>query len=175
MTFGPESPYFSTDDDLVEILQRVHGFKPEDAQWVKKMLEYHPDEAKKILAEEGYPNGFQTVMMLAAADVDKYSIIAGYWEKIGVDLSLNVKEALSIRHFLLPDSSRRSLPVLMAVIPGRRDGHSSNQVVRLTVQRLTTRWLMVPTNGLTLFTVTFQHGAKSSRRPSLTSFNWAGG
>jgi len=61
----------------------------------RKLFEYHPDEAKQLLAEAGYPNGFKTEAICYAAHpyhVDLLSIIKDYWAKIGVDLKIDIKE-----------------------------------------------------------------------------------
>jgi peptide/nickel transport system substrate-binding protein len=58
----------------------------------RKLFEYHPDEARQLLAEAGYPDGFKTSIVLTAANVDMMSIIKDYWADVGVELELIVKE-----------------------------------------------------------------------------------
>lgn len=89
------STYYTTFDQKVEMLQKVFGMKPEEAAWAKKAWEYHPDEAKKILAEEGYPNGFKTKTVIQPKDVDLLSIYASYWEKVGVQLEFDVRDSVT--------------------------------------------------------------------------------
>lgn len=63
---------------------------------VKEMFTYNPDEAKQLLAEAGYPNGFKTSIIYTASNSDQsnyFSIIKGMWAKVGVDLSLDPRDA----------------------------------------------------------------------------------
>jgi len=58
----------------------------------REVYEYHPDTAKQLLAEAGYPNGFKTSVVCYQAQVDLLSVVKDYWSRIGVDLELDVKE-----------------------------------------------------------------------------------
>ncbi len=56
---------------------------------LKKPLPYDPAKAKALLAEAGYPNGFETTMNLTAWPgrgflPDVGEAVATYWEKIGI-------------------------------------------------------------------------------------------
>ncbi|MBI2980063.1 MAG: ABC transporter substrate-binding protein [Chloroflexi bacterium] len=59
---------------------------------VRDMYTYQPEKAKKILAEAGYPNGFKIEVVAIADEIDFLSIIKAYWQKVGVDLVMDVKE-----------------------------------------------------------------------------------
>lgn len=58
----------------------------------REMYEYHPDKAKQLLADAGYPNGFKTEVVCYQVHVDILSIVQDYWAKIGVDMEIDVKE-----------------------------------------------------------------------------------
>ncbi|MFC1990396.1 ABC transporter substrate-binding protein, partial [Chloroflexota bacterium] len=60
----------------------------------RELFEYHPDKAKELLAEAGYPNGFKcNIVTYAETDkIEMLSIVKDYWSKIGVDLEIRPYE-----------------------------------------------------------------------------------
>ena len=61
-------------------------------QNIREIYEYHPDKAKKLLVEAGYPDGFKTEIVCLAHMTDVLAVYKDYWSKIGVDLKIEVKE-----------------------------------------------------------------------------------
>ena len=61
-------------------------------QSARELFEYHPDKAKQLLAEAGYPNGFKTTITTLDRYVDRDSILVADWAKIGVNAEIQVKE-----------------------------------------------------------------------------------
>jgi len=61
-------------------------------QTTRELFEYHPDKAKQLLTEAGYPDGFKTEIVCLTSDIDMLSIVKDYWAKIGVELDIQVKE-----------------------------------------------------------------------------------
>lgn len=59
---------------------------------LRELWEHHPDKAKQLLAEAGYPNGFKCKVNIYAASADIMSIVKEYFAEIGVDLELVVHE-----------------------------------------------------------------------------------
>jgi peptide/nickel transport system substrate-binding protein len=66
-------------------------------QSVRRLYEYHPEEAKKLLAEAGYPNGFKTSIICynTPAYIDILSMVKADWAKIGVELEIQPKDSPS--------------------------------------------------------------------------------
>ena len=73
---------------------------PESSQ---ELFEYHPEKAKQLLAEAGYPNGFTVIAPVNAADttrVDMLSQIADQWSKIGVTVDMRPMESAALSEFM---------------------------------------------------------------------------
>jgi peptide/nickel transport system substrate-binding protein len=70
---------------------------PDCPESVKELYVYNPDKARTLLAEAGYPNGFPATALITQTEVDYFSIIKGMWDKIGVELDLDVREAGAAR------------------------------------------------------------------------------
>ncbi len=63
---------------------------------VQELYGYHPDKARQLLAEAGYPDGFATEVIIASSDlpgIDVLQIIAEYWSKVGITLKIDIKES----------------------------------------------------------------------------------
>jgi peptide/nickel transport system substrate-binding protein len=61
---------------------------------VQELYKYNPVKAKELLKEAGYPNGFKATVVVNSlgSSVDEVSIIKDMWQKVGIDLILDVKE-----------------------------------------------------------------------------------
>ena len=51
---------------------------------------YDPDGAKKLLAEAGYPNGFELALTARPVTKDAAVAIVGYWRKIGINATVDL-------------------------------------------------------------------------------------
>ena len=96
--------YDGTGDIISWPYFRVDGYEllfvsPDDADLpadVKALYTYNPNEAKQLLADAGYPDGFKTTLVCQQSDVDYYSIIADQWAKVGITFDITPLETSSL-------------------------------------------------------------------------------
>ena len=67
---------------------------------IQELFEYNPEKARQLLAEAGYPDGFKTDIVCQAGAVDLLSVVKDYFEDIGVELEISVKEEGAYRGML---------------------------------------------------------------------------
>jgi peptide/nickel transport system substrate-binding protein len=77
-----------------------------------KPIAYDLEKAKALLAEAGYPDGFETPLLLTAREKTEGEALASMWAKIGVKCKIEMMETgallTAIRKRTLPDSIRIS-------------------------------------------------------------------
>lgn len=73
----------------------VNNSDPDVPESTRELYTYNPDKAKQLLAEAGYPDGFEMTALVnnTVTEIDYYSILADMWSKVGITLVLDVKEA----------------------------------------------------------------------------------
>jgi peptide/nickel transport system substrate-binding protein len=59
----------------------------------REMFTFNPEQAKKLLAEAGFPNGFKTTIFLIQREEPVASLLKAYWSQIGVEAELKVLES----------------------------------------------------------------------------------
>jgi len=64
----------------------------EQSAETQERYEHHPDKARELLAEAGYPNGFKTSIVTHKDYADMLSIVKQQWSEVGVELELDVRE-----------------------------------------------------------------------------------
>lgn len=71
---------------------------------VQELYTYDPDKAKRLLAEAGYPNGFEYTVHISDNDAsqDYMSLLADQWAKIGVNLKLEIHDQVSLTALIYP-------------------------------------------------------------------------
>jgi peptide/nickel transport system substrate-binding protein len=99
----------------------IKGFVPE----LNKRLPYDPDGAKKLLAEAGYPNGFEVKMNCPndryVNDGEICQAVAGMLARIGVKINL---EAESKATYFPKILSRNTSFYMLGWTPGTYDSHN---------------------------------------------------
>ena len=77
-------------------LMAPFGISPYDVQWSDDdpLPEYDPEGAKQLLAEAGYPNGFDITLTCREGDFQKPAseIVQANWNAIGVNCTVEVME-----------------------------------------------------------------------------------
>jgi peptide/nickel transport system substrate-binding protein len=62
---------------------------------VKQLYTYNPDQAKQLLTQAGYPDGFETSIVYNTSDStvgDYYATLKDQWSKVGIELTLKPTE-----------------------------------------------------------------------------------
>ena len=61
-------------------------------------FEYNPERARQLLAEAGYPNGFETTIQAYAQEPERdvVSFLAAMWKDIGIDVKIDLRDSTTI-------------------------------------------------------------------------------
>jgi peptide/nickel transport system substrate-binding protein len=62
---------------------------------VQDLYKYNPDKAKQLLKDAGFPNGFRATVVVPTQPitaVDEVTVFKSMWAKVGVDLTIDLKE-----------------------------------------------------------------------------------
>ncbi len=93
--YGGEGDVFPYPFAYVKEYDPMYYKQADWTQEIKDIYTYNPEGAKKLLAEAGYPNGFKTEMVVnatSAVETDMATIFKEMWGKIGVDVTLSLRE-----------------------------------------------------------------------------------
>jgi len=91
--YGGEGVFISVPVTPIPVYMDIDVPLEELPQSAREQFEYHPDKARELLAEAGYPDGFQTSVLCSfPRQVDILSVVSSYWADIGVEMEIDVKE-----------------------------------------------------------------------------------
>jgi len=83
------------------------------SQWpqdLKDEYAYNPTGAKKLLADAGFPNGFNTdIVVVNTADMDLLQIVKSYYTAIGVNMDIRPMDSASWSAFVLTNHKQDAL------------------------------------------------------------------
>jgi peptide/nickel transport system substrate-binding protein len=96
--------------------------------------------AKKLLAEAGYPNGFDTTLTASTADSDVAEAIAGLLARAGVRAKVEVIDAGTYSSRLTSDNRRALGPMYLAASTGWTVDGQSNVQSNVRHDRRQSRW-----------------------------------
>jgi peptide/nickel transport system substrate-binding protein len=105
---GAVEPYPAT---LTSRYMKGWGFPYEEwPQALKDEYAYNPNEAKKLLTEAGYPNGFKT-NIIAEADSDEklLQIIKSYFAQVGIGMEIRILQTARWIVFVQTDHKQDQL------------------------------------------------------------------
>ena len=67
-------------------------------QSVRENFEYNPERARQLLAEAGYPNGFETTIQAYSREPERdvVSFLAAMWKDIGIDVKIDLQDSTTM-------------------------------------------------------------------------------
>ena len=108
LTYKGSDPYYMTLEEL-----------PGD---IRELFGYNPEKAKQFLAEAGYPNGFDTELVVTATFAEESEMLAGYLAAVGIHAEIKVMDNTALENLLMkPD--HKGMAVKTAGSPGLSPWH----------------------------------------------------
>ena len=86
-------------------------------QSTRENFEYNPERARQLLAEAGYPNGFETTVQGYSREPDRdvVSFLAAMWKDIGIDVKIDLRDS-SVMNGILNKNEHAPITLLAASV-----------------------------------------------------------
>ena len=87
---------------IQDVFTAVYTPFEEWPEFIQEQYEYHPDKARELLTEAGYPNGFKTKFYVypSADDRESCLVVAAYLKEVGIDAEVVLPETASFIEIL---------------------------------------------------------------------------
>ncbi len=91
----------------------------------RENFEYNPERARQLLAEAGYPNGFETTIQafVQEPERDVVAFLAAMWKDIGIDVKIDLRNSSTLYGIL---GKNKHAPLTVLANSVGLPGHTMN-------------------------------------------------
>jgi len=98
----------------------------------RELYEHHPEKAKQLLADAGYPDGFKIKVVTSEGYVDILSLVQAQWAEIGVDMEIRVLEHNTLQSLLFTKRHEEMATFWSTNAPPQLGASRSNYVLNVS-------------------------------------------